>query len=80
MTTPKMLILMAGMPGSGKGTVTQALGRELGLPVIDKDVMLCESGAGESVGRDSCSHDNLERIRRHVGGDHSRDPGGQSHR
>ncbi len=40
MTAPKMLILMAGMPGSGKSTVARELGHHLGFPVIDKDVIL----------------------------------------
>lgn len=36
----RVLILMAGMPGSGKSTIAHQLGRELGLAVIDKDVIL----------------------------------------
>jgi predicted kinase len=31
------LVLMAGLPGTGKSTLSQALGRELGWPVINKD-------------------------------------------
>lgn len=33
------LVLMAGMPGSGKTTLALALGRFLGWPVIDKDTL-----------------------------------------
>jgi len=32
------LVAMKGMPGSGKTTLSQALGRQLGWPVIDKDM------------------------------------------
>lgn len=39
-TVPQALILMAGMPGSGKSTVARAIGNHLGFPVIDKDVIL----------------------------------------
>ena len=31
------LIVMRGMPGCGKSTVSRALGKQLGCPVIDKD-------------------------------------------
>lgn len=31
------LVVMKGMPGSGKTTVSRALGQQLGWPVIDKD-------------------------------------------
>jgi predicted acetyltransferase/predicted kinase len=34
------LVLMAGLPGAGKSTLAQALGKALGWPVIDKDVIL----------------------------------------
>lgn len=34
------VILMAGMPGSGKSTLSLALSSVLGWPVIDKDVIL----------------------------------------
>lgn len=34
------LVLMAGLPGSGKSTVAKALGATLDWPVIDKDVIL----------------------------------------
>lgn len=46
------LILMAGMPGSGKSTVALALGAEFGMPVIDKDVIvstLLDAGIDEPV-------------------------------
>jgi len=33
------LVLMAGMPGSGKTTLALALGRSLGWPLIDKDTL-----------------------------------------
>jgi len=35
--SPQMLVLMAGLPGSGKSTVSQALAAELGGTVLDKD-------------------------------------------
>ena len=34
------LLLMAGLPGTGKSTLAKALGATLGWPVIDKDVIL----------------------------------------
>ena len=34
---PPLLVLMRGLPGSGKSTVARELGRRLGWPVIDKD-------------------------------------------
>ena len=43
MTERPTLIPMAGMPGTGKWTVADALGRRLALPVIDKDVILTGS-------------------------------------
>ena len=38
--SPHVLILMAGMPGSGKSAIAQVVGREFGIPVLDKDVIL----------------------------------------
>jgi predicted kinase len=32
-----MLIVMTGLPGSGKSTIAEAVGRELGIPVFAKD-------------------------------------------
>jgi predicted kinase len=46
----RALILMAGMPGSGKSTIASGLGCTFGWPVIDKDVIatsLLESGISE---------------------------------
>lgn len=46
------LIAMKGHPGSGKSAVARALGRELGIPVIDKDDIkdvldtICEDAGG----------------------------------
>ncbi|MEJ7837722.1 MAG: AAA family ATPase [Thermomicrobiales bacterium] len=37
---PLVMILMAGMPGSGKSTVARGLGAAFDIPVIDKDVLL----------------------------------------
>lgn len=34
-----MLIVMAGLPGSGKSAVARALGALLGVPVLDKDLL-----------------------------------------
>ena len=44
------LVMMAGLPGSGKTTLAYALGRELGWQVIDKDKdreLLVEQGFDE---------------------------------
>ncbi len=37
MVNGKWLIVFKGMPGSGKSTLAQALSREMGWPLIDKD-------------------------------------------
>lgn len=34
------LVLMAGLPGSGKSALARELGRSLGWPVIDKDILV----------------------------------------
>ncbi len=47
-----MLILMAGMPGTGKTTLALALGRTFGWPVIDKDSLkspLLTTGISEEL-------------------------------
>ncbi|MGI4789527.1 MAG: AAA family ATPase [Janthinobacterium lividum] len=46
------LILMAGLPGAGKSSLSLALGRELGWPVLDKDTVkttLLEAAAPENI-------------------------------
>jgi predicted kinase len=46
------LVLMAGLPGTGKSTLARAMGTVLGWPVIDKDVIvtsLLESGIAEDI-------------------------------
>lgn len=49
------LIQMAGAPGSGKSTLAAALGRQLGLIVVDKDLvksaLLGQEVAWEAAGR-----------------------------
>lgn len=47
-----VLLLMAGLPGSGKTTLALAVGRRLGWPVIDKDTVksgLLDLGADEEI-------------------------------
>jgi predicted kinase len=34
----RMLVLMAGVTGTGKSTLAGALGSSLGWPVVDKDI------------------------------------------
>jgi predicted kinase len=68
-----MLILMAGMPGSGKSTIAVGIGATFGWPVIDKDVIassLLASGIPEEqmqpAAYDACfalTHDLLVRQR-----------------
>ena len=51
MNTP-LLLLMAGLPGSGKSTVALGVGREMGWPVLDKDTVkstLLMLGADEDL-------------------------------
>ncbi len=45
------LVLMAGLPGTGKSTLSLAVGRALGWPVVDKDIfdaVLRASGIAEN--------------------------------
>lgn len=45
-----VLVLMAGLPGTGKSTLARAIGATFGWPVIDKDVILTsllDSGIAE---------------------------------
>lgn len=47
-----VLVLMAGLPGTGKSTVARAIGMTFGWAVIDKDVIvtsLLDSGVAEPV-------------------------------
>ncbi|MBI2172056.1 MAG: ATP-binding protein [Chloroflexi bacterium] len=51
-TAEPTLVMMAGLPGSGKTALATRIGRALTWPVIDKDTMkttLLESGIPESV-------------------------------
>jgi predicted kinase len=46
------IVLMAGLPGSGKTTLALALGRALGWPVIDKDTLktaMLAAGVAEAI-------------------------------
>lgn len=36
---PRRLVVMVGLPGSGKSTLARSIGRDLGAPVLDKDVI-----------------------------------------
>lgn len=48
------LILMAGMPGTGKSTIAKTIGRELNIIVIDKDVIISamlHSNVPEEIGQ-----------------------------
>lgn len=42
MATKPVLVLMAGLAGSGKTTLATALGRELHWPILDKDLLKAE--------------------------------------
>lgn len=39
MISPPTLVMFAGLPGTGKSTLALALGKSLGWPVIDKDIL-----------------------------------------
>jgi predicted kinase len=46
------LVLMAGLPGTGKSTVATAIGRSFGWPVLDKDIVntvLLDAGMAQST-------------------------------
>ena len=52
MSADATLLMMAGLPGTGKSTLALEVGRVLGWPVIDKDVFkstLLESGLSEAT-------------------------------
>lgn len=39
MISPPTLVMFAGLPGTGKSTLALTLGKSLGWPVIDKDIL-----------------------------------------
>ena len=49
MTAPR-LVVVSGLPASGKSTVARTLAGALGLPLLDKDVFLEALFASDGIG------------------------------
>lgn len=48
--SPRLFVLVSGLPASGKTTIARAVGPLLGLPVIDKDDILDRLFESEGIG------------------------------
>ena len=73
-TTRKPLVVVSGLPGSGKTTVARALGPLMNLPVFDKDEILEglfeRNGLGDAAWRRQLSRESDAMLQAHVVASH----------